>query len=208
MKIKILQAVIVMVLLIPLLMQLEYGYETKEPEVKQPLRVVFIQEHTMVDMAEAEPYVSEKIDTKRELIEEYNKLKEEWKAEAKEQHEAYLAELERQRKAAQVTQTYFEPAPSASMDTAPSSDGYLGTYRCTGYVATGNACASGVMPESGVTIASNSLPMGTRVYIEGIGERVVQDTGGMGNGVIDVFVDSTSEAYALTGDYEVYVIEE
>ena len=206
MKIKILQAVSVIVLLIPLLMQLEYVYENKEPKEKQPLRVVFIQEHTMVNMAEAEPYVSEKIDTKRELIEQYNKLKEEWKAEAKEQHEAYLAELERQRRAAQVAQTYSEPAPEPT-SSAPS-DGYLGTYRCTGYVATGNACASGVMPESGVTIASNSLPMGTRVYIEGIGERVVQDTGGMGNGVIDVFVDSTSEAYALTGDYEVYIIEE
>lgn len=196
-----------MVLLIPLLMQLEYVYENKEPEEKQALRVVFIQEHTMVNMAEAEPYVSEKIDTKRELIEQYNKLKGEWKAEAKEQHEAYLAELERQRRTAQVAQTYSEPAPELT-SSAPSSDGYLGTYRCTGYVATGNACASGVMPESGVTVASNSLPMGTRVYIEGIGERVVQDTGGMGNGVIDVFVDSTSEAYALTGDYEVYIIEE
>ena len=206
MKIKILQAVTVMVLLIPLLMQLEYVYENKEPEEKQALRVVFIQEHAMVDMSEAEPYVSEKIDTKRELIEKYNKLKEEWKAEAKEQHEAYLAELERQRRAAQVAQTYSEPAPEPT-SSAPS-DGYLGTYRCTGYVATGNACASGVMPESGVTIASNSLPMGTRVYIEGIGERVVQDTGGMSNNVIDVFVDSTSEAYALTGDYEVYIIEE
>lgn len=206
MKIKILQAAAVMVLLIPLLMQLEYMYENKESEEKQPLRVVFIQEHAMVNMAEAEPYVSEKIEAKCELIEEYNNLKEEWKAEAKEQHEAYLAELARQRRAAQVAQTYSEPAPEPT-SSAPS-DGYLGTYRCTGYVATGNACASGVMPESGVTVASNSLPMGTRVYIEGIGERVVQDTGGMGNGVIDVFVDSTSEAYALTGDYEVYIIEE
>ena len=207
MKIKILQAVTVMALLIPLLMQLEYVYENKEPEEKQALRVVFIQEHAMVNMSEAEPCVSEKIEAKRELIEKYNKLKEEWKAEAKDQHEAYLAELARQRRAAQVAQTYSEPAPEPT-SSAPSSDGYIGTYRCTGYVATGNACASGVMPESGVTIASNSLPMGTRVYIEGIGERVVQDTGGMSSNVIDVFVDSTSEAYALTGDYEVYVIEE
>jgi 3D (Asp-Asp-Asp) domain-containing protein len=208
MKIKILQAVAVMVLLIPLLMQLEYVYENKEPKEKQPLRVVFIQEHTMVDMAEAEPYVSEKIDTKRELIEEYNKLKEEWKAEAKEQHEAYLTELARQKKAAQVAQTYSEPAPSAPTNTAPSSDGYLGTYRCTGYVATGSACASGVMPESGVTIASNSLPMGTRVYIEGIGERVVQDTGGMDVGTLDIFCNSVDECYAITGNYDVYIIEE
>lgn len=208
MKIKILQAVAVMVLLIPLLMQLEYVYENKEPEEKQPLRVVFIQDHAMVNMAEAEPYVSEKIDTKRELIEQYNKLKEEWKAEAKEQHEAYLAELARQRRAAQVAQTYSEPAPSTPMVTAPSSDGYLGTYRCTGYVATGNACASGVMPESGVTIASNSLPMGTRVYIEGIGERVVQDTGGMDVGTLDIFCNSVDECYAITGNYDVYIIEE
>lgn len=197
-----------MVLLIPLLMQLEYVYENKEPEEKQPLRVVFIQEHTMVDMSEAEPYVSEKIETKRELIEEYNKLKEEWKAEAKEQHEAYLAELARQRRVAQVAQTYSEPAPSVPTNTAPSSDGYLGTYRCTGYVATGNACASGVMPESGVTIASNSLPMGTRVYIEGIGERVVEDTGGMDGGTLDIFCNSVDECYALTGNYDVYIIEE
>ena len=206
MKIKILQAATVMVLLIPLLMQLEYVYENKEPEEKQPLRVVFIQEHAMVNMSEAEPYVLEKIEAKRELIEQDNKLKEEWRAETREQHEAYLAELARQRRTAQVAQTYSEPAPEPT-SSAPS-DGYLGTYRCTGYVATGNACASGVMPESGVTIASNSLPMGTRVYIEGIGERVVQDTGGMSSNVIDVFVDSTSEAYALTGDYEVYIIEE
>ena len=206
MKIKILQAVAVMVLLIPLLMQLEYVYENKEPEEKQPLRVVFIQEHAMVNMEEAEPYVSEKIDTKRELIEEYNKLKEDWKAEAKEQHEAYLAELARQRRAAQVAQTYSEPAPEPT-SSAPS-DGYLGTYRCTGYVATGNACASGVMPESGVTIASNSLPMGTRVYIEGIGERVVQDTGGMDVGTLDIFCNSVDECYAITGNYDVYIIEE
>ena len=207
MKIKILQAVAVMVLLIPLLMQLEYVYENKESEEKQPLRVVFIQDHAMVNMSEANPYISEKIEDKRELVSEYYECKQEWKEQAKADHEAYLALLAQQRRAKQAAQVYSEPAPVLT-DSAPSQDGYLGTYRCTGYVATGNACASGVMPESGVTIASNSLPMGTRVYIEGIGERVVQDTGGMSSNVIDVFVDSTSEAYALTGDYEVYIIEE
>lgn len=207
MKIKILQAVAVIVLLIPLLMQLEYVYENKESEEKQPLRVVFIQDHAMVNMSEANPYISEKIEDKRKLVSEYYECKQEWKEQAKADHEAYLALLAQQRRAKQADQVYSEPAPVQTYS-APSQDGYLGTYRCTGYVATGNACASGVMPESGVTIASNSLPMGTRVYIEGIGERVVQDTGGMSSNVIDVFVDSTSEAYALTGDYEVYIIEE
>lgn len=194
------------VLLIPLLMQLEYVYENKESEEKQPLRVVFIQDHAMVNMSEANPYISEKIEDKRELVSEYYECKQEWKEQAKADHEAYLALLAQQRRAKQAAQVYSEPAPEPT-SSAPS-DGYLGTYRCTGYVATGNACASGVMPESGVTIASNSLPMGTRVYIEGIGERVVQDTGGMSSNVIDIFVDSASEAYALTGDYEVYIIEE
>ena len=97
--------------------------------------------------------------------------------------------------------------PELTESSSDTNGSYLGTYKCTGYVATGNPCANGNYPTSGYTVASNSLPMGTRVYIEGIGERVVEDTGGMSSNVIDVFVDSTSEAYALTGNYEVYVIE-
>ena len=95
---------------------------------------------------------------------------------------------------------YEEPA-------APSGMTYIGTFYCTGYVATGNACANGNYPTVGYTIASNSLPMGTTVYIDGLGNRVVEDTGGMPNSVIDVFVGSVDEAYAITGNYEVYVYE-
>lgn len=97
-----------------------------------------------------------------------------------------------------------EPAPTTQAE--PTSN-YLGTYKITGYVATGNPCANGNYPTAGYTIASNSLAMGTRVYIEGIGERVVEDRGGMAGNVIDVFVGSVDEAYALTGYYEVYLVE-
>ena len=162
----------------------------------------------MVDYGAAETYVTDKIDEKKARIEEYEKRKAEYQELAKEKHEEYLAYLAQQRKARQVASQVTYSEPTTPVESSSVEGGYLGSFKCTGYVATGNTCANGNYPTSGYTIASNSLPMGTRVYIEGIGERVVEDTGGMGNGVIDVFVDSTSEAYALTGDYEVYIIEE
>lgn len=97
--------------------------------------------------------------------------------------------------------------PELTESTSDTNGSYLGTYKCTGYVATGNPCANGNYPTVGYTVASNTLPMGTRVYIEGIGERVVEDTGGMSGGTLDVFCNSVDECYALTGNYEVYVIE-
>lgn len=47
----------------------------------------------------------------------------------------------------------------------------------TAYEWDGTACANGNYPTTGYTVACNSLPLGTRVYIEGIGERVVEDRG-------------------------------
>ncbi len=70
----------------------------------------------------------------------------------------------------------------------------LGTYELTAYIATGNPCASGVYPTCNHTVACNSLPLGTRIYIEGYGEYVVEDTGGMAGNVIDVFVSDYSTA--------------
>lgn len=102
---------------------------------------------------------------------------------------------------------YEEPEVVYEEPAAPSGMTYIGTFYCTGYVATGNPCANGNYPSVGYTIASNSLPMGTTVYIDGLGNRVVEDTGGMPNSVIDVFVGSVDEAYAITGNYEVYVYE-
>ena len=47
----------------------------------------------------------------------------------------------------------------------------------TAYEWTGAPCANGAFPTVGYTVACNSLPLGTRVYVEGIGERVVEDRG-------------------------------
>lgn len=71
--------------------------------------------------------------------------------------------------------------------------------------------ASGEPVTPGVTVAADSavLPMGTRVYIEGIGERVVQDTGGAIKGRrIDLAVESHAEAVEFgRRTAEVYILE-
>lgn len=65
---------------------------------------------------------------------------------------------------------------------------YLGIYELTAYAATGNPCANGNYPTCGYTVASNSIPMGSRIYIEGYGEYVVEDCGAMHDNVIDVYM--------------------
>ncbi|WP_371079079.1 3D domain-containing protein, partial [Salmonella enterica] len=51
---------------------------------------------------------------------------------------------------------------------------YCPCKRCCGKWS-GGPTASGKMPKQGVTVACNWLPFGTRVSIEGLGERIVQD---------------------------------
>jgi 3D (Asp-Asp-Asp) domain-containing protein len=53
----------------------------------------------------------------------------------------------------------------------------LGKWRITAYAWTGSPCANEQYPEVGYTIACNSLPIGTEVYIDGVGFRTVEDRG-------------------------------
>lgn len=54
---------------------------------------------------------------------------------------------------------------------------FLGYFDMTAYEWTGYPCANGNYPSVGYTVACNSLPLGTEVYIEGVGYRVVEDRG-------------------------------
>lgn len=75
---------------------------------------------------------------------------------------------------------------------------YYGTKELTAYCATGNPCADGVYPSVGYTVASNDKNLWHKwVYIEGIGDRYVHDTGGMGVNVIDVYMSSYSECISF-----------
>lgn len=116
----------------------------------------------------------------------------------------------KQKKTAQrSSQKATAPSQSvASAENTPEGRSYLGDYQLTAYEWTGNPCANGNYPTEGYTIASNTLPIGTRVYIEGIGERVVEDTGGMAGNVIDIYMGDPSSCIQFGRQSgAVYVIE-
>lgn len=69
---------------------------------------------------------------------------------------------------------------------------YLGNFQITAYTASGNACANGNYPTDGYTIACNSLPFETEVFIKGVGFRTVEDRGPsyMGSEWCDLYMDN------------------
>ena len=76
----------------------------------------------------------------------------------------------------------------------------LGVYKITHYCSCSQCCgwstgitASGTYATVGRTVACNSLPFGTKIMING-NVYTVEDTGGMGNSTIDIFVGSHQEA--------------
>lgn len=72
---------------------------------------------------------------------------------------------------------------------------YMGEWRITAYAYTGSPCANGEYPEAGRTVACNSLPFGTEVYIDGAGFRTVTDRGpaSMGSEWIDLYLGDYGE---------------
>lgn len=86
---------------------------------------------------------------------------------------------------------------------------YLGTFEMTAYEWTGNPCANGNYPEVGYTIACNSLPLGTTVYIEGVGYRVVEDRGAdwHGSNWMDLYLGDVDSCYAWgVRSVDVYIV--
>jgi 3D (Asp-Asp-Asp) domain-containing protein len=101
---------------------------------------------------------------------------------------------------------------------------YVGEFEITYYTAGYESCgklpsdpeygitASGTIVKEGQTIAADwdVLAPGTKVYIEGVGERIVEDKGGLIKGnAIDVYVENVEEALE-NGRHmaNVYVLEE
>lgn len=64
--------------------------------------------------------------------------------------------------------------------------------KCCG--KTNKVTASGTIATEGRTIAAD-LPFGTKLYIDGVGERIVEDRGGgIGTGKIDIFMSDHNSA--------------
>ena len=85
-------------------------------------------------------------------------------------------------------------ADYVSVDDPMAGMEQLGTWRITAYTWTGYPCANGNYPSDGYTIACNSLDFGTKVYIDGIGFRTVEDRGPswLGSEWCDVYMSSYS----------------
>lgn len=84
-----------------------------------------------------------------------------------------------------------------------------GGFLLTAYEWTGKTCANGNYPTVGYTCASNYYPLGTRLWIEGIGERVVEDTGGMGMNVVDIYMGDVETCLQFgVQEAQITVIEE
>ncbi len=96
----------------------------------------------------------------------------------------------------------------------------LGTFYITGYTPTCSHCcgksdgigASGRKIVIGKSVAMNradmrkyNLEYGDKIYISGIGERVIEDTG-CGQGVIDVACDSHESCRKITRYYQVEAV--
>lgn len=118
---------------------------------------------------------------------------------------------------------YFSSTPRTdkiSENVSENSSGtvgkYLGNFRVTGYTsspAENNGYSVNCYGESldslvGQIVATDPsvIPLKSKIYIEGIGYREVRDTGVRGR-TIDVLTSSDGESNAITGNYNVYLVE-
>lgn len=133
-----------------------------------------------------------------------------------------VTETETETETEDIPETDTEESTSPETETETERNmTYLGEYKITGYSTksccngSGNAgkTASGEPLTPWYSVAMKGIPFGTKIYIDGLGEFVVHDRG-VGKGKVDVCVNScghmkggSSEAYQITGRYDVYIIE-
>ena len=100
--------------------------------------------------------------------------------------------------AEQITNLEAEREASRMIDQEVSrgADRIL-VMECTAYTWTGNRTASGTWPAVG-TVATDPevIPLGSRLYVEGYGEAVAEDTGGLVKGnIIDIYLPTEDQCW-------------
>lgn len=91
------------------------------------------------------------------------------------------------------------PSPSPKLE-------YLGNYQLTAYeYGTGPNAYGGGSPTINYTVASDSIPGGTKLYIEGYGEYLVQDRGVGNSYTIDIFLGDPDTCRQFGRKYNVPV---
>lgn len=120
----------------------------------------------------------------------------------------------------QTAERYKAEAEIATKEAQLVGAEYVGEFMATAYCTEKyeHICGeghgitkSGQPVQAGVTVAADPsiLPLGTVIYIEGVGIRIVQDTGGAIKGNrIDVAIDTHENALKWTGygTHAVYII--
>ena len=85
------------------------------------------------------------------------------------------------------------------------------TFEATAYTWTGNRTATGTWPSRGtIAVDPTIIPLGTRLFVEGYGEGIAEDTGGAIQGeIIDLYMLDRNEALSWgRRTVEVRIIEE
>lgn len=94
---------------------------------------------------------------------------------------------------------------------------FLGEFYCTGYTpslsenggysTTYDGKRLWDVVDEAVAVDPSIIPIGKKIYIEGLGYKIARDTGGAIKGNrIDVLVSTLGETYNCTGNYKVYIL--
>ncbi|MBZ4654541.1 MAG: hypothetical protein JG781_1898 [Peptococcaceae bacterium] len=84
------------------------------------------------------------------------------------------------------------------------------TLQATAYTHTGNNTYTGVYPRIGtIAVDPRVIPLGTRMWVEGYGYGIAQDTGGLIKGnIIDLFMDTKEDCLRWgRRNVKVYILE-
>lgn len=197
--------------------------ETEPPVVEEDVQIVIpeeepsqiIQEYPLVTTADLEW-----LEAQKEALDKGQEIEEQALMEEAEDFSAvYEAESECsadtwQEEAEWVDEDTWEDIEEGieMIDAEEEESGmaYLGNYQITAYEWTGYPCANGNYPTEGYTVACNSLPFGTVVYIEGVGYRTVEDRGAdwHSNQWIDLYLGNVDECFRWGVQYlDVWVVE-